>query len=661
MRKWQIPILVLISSICFLLAWVNPLKAERVTNGLLVLYTFDEGFGTIITDISGVGVPLNLTIADPENTTWVTGGLSINSSTIIPSGVAATKIIDACMASNAITVEAWIKPANSTQGGPARIVTLSLDSSNGNFTLGQQQTQYHMRLRTEATTPVGIPSLVTPIGQATTDLTHVAFTRDAAGNRKIYINKTEVIGNIWGGDFSNWDTNYEFALANELAIEIDRTWLGEIYLVAVYERALSPTEIEQNYTDFQPTAELRWVAAPAAFFNRGTQNNLVAQLNYFSSSFNFLRNLSVENDGSAVAATDISHLTLWHRSLGSTPGITFDPLQSTPLGTLSAVPEAKKWYIVNLNQKINYGDAFYISADINYNAQEGRTCKFAVPANDVGFLLGSSLPPDRLVSSTLQTIIQVVHFSVNYLAPTTIHFIRGETKAGLGAMVFTNVSEDILALNSILLNLVDENNKAQTLDTVFDELRLEQAGVVLASLSPPFPSESIFQLSSPLIFSANEQKTVEIKASIKNNPQISRFRIGLPHSLCMNSGKLVLAPIQGQSFPLLTNPLQIREAELAAVFTSYPNPFPASQTQLKINYYLKQPGKVRLEVISQVGKLVKVLTVSEKAAELIHQVVWDGRNDRGYKVKSNVYLLRIKINYADGTKEQIIRKIVVVR
>ena len=35
-----------------------------------------------------------------------------------------------------------------------------------------------------------------------------------------------------------------FALANELTF--DRPWLGEFHLVALYARALSPTEVQQN-------------------------------------------------------------------------------------------------------------------------------------------------------------------------------------------------------------------------------------------------------------------------------------------------------------------------------------------------------------------------------------------------------------------------------
>ena len=46
----------------------------RVTSGLLVLYRFTAGGGSTVFDVSGVGTPMNLSIADPVNTTWIGGG-----------------------------------------------------------------------------------------------------------------------------------------------------------------------------------------------------------------------------------------------------------------------------------------------------------------------------------------------------------------------------------------------------------------------------------------------------------------------------------------------------------------------------------------------------------------------------------------------------------
>ena len=50
-----------------------------------------------------------------------------------------------------------------------------------NFTLGQEGNRYDVRLRTESTNDNGIPSLASPENSLRAELTHVVYTRDAAG------------------------------------------------------------------------------------------------------------------------------------------------------------------------------------------------------------------------------------------------------------------------------------------------------------------------------------------------------------------------------------------------------------------------------------------------------------------------------------------------
>jgi hypothetical protein len=225
---------------------------SRITEGQQVLYTFEEGSGTTVHDVSGVGTPLNLSVNNGSAVSWVSGALSINSPTLVASADAAAKVISACKESNEITVEAWVKPGDTSQDGPARMVTLSEDTDNRNFTLGQglwgdrPSALYDTRLRTTATSNNGTPSLTTPDGSLTTELTHVVYTRDASGQARIYVNGVERVSGTVGGDFSNWNEGYRLALANELTE--DRPWLGEFHLMAIFNRALSQAEVSQNFT-----------------------------------------------------------------------------------------------------------------------------------------------------------------------------------------------------------------------------------------------------------------------------------------------------------------------------------------------------------------------------------------------------------------------------
>lgn len=218
---------------------------KPVQGGPLVLYTFGEGSGSVVRDYSGVGTPLDLKIGDSAKTSWLAGGgLSVNGATTI-TGAGSRKIINALKASNAMTIEVWLNPATTMQEGPARIVTLSSDTLNRGFTLGQREAAYDVRLRSTTTNANGNPSLTSPSGTLGTALTHVIYSRGKNGVTTLYINGNKQSQTTVGGDFSTWDINHEFALANELTG--DRPWQGELYLVAIYDRAFSATDVDDKF------------------------------------------------------------------------------------------------------------------------------------------------------------------------------------------------------------------------------------------------------------------------------------------------------------------------------------------------------------------------------------------------------------------------------
>ncbi|MEM9213619.1 MAG: LamG-like jellyroll fold domain-containing protein [Cyanobacteria bacterium P01_F01_bin.150] len=223
----------------------NDEMPTRITNQLLALYTFDEGTGNIVGDTSGVGTALDLTIEDPSDVTWGTGTLTLNDPTIITSPGLATKLTDGLKTTNELTIEAWIAPENTTQKGPARIATLSRGSHKRNVTLGQNGDKYDVRLRTTATNKNGTPSVSSPNGSVTTDLTHVVYTREADGDVSVYLNGELVTTGNRSGDFSNWANDYQFILGNELGS--NRGWLGTYDLIALYNKAFDLNDVSQNF------------------------------------------------------------------------------------------------------------------------------------------------------------------------------------------------------------------------------------------------------------------------------------------------------------------------------------------------------------------------------------------------------------------------------
>jgi len=235
-------------------------QAARVTNNLVLLYDFTETTGEVITD-KATGTPmLNLDITEPADVTFLNPGLRVTAATIIKTSAARTKLGASVFFTNGITIEAWLKPLNNTQGGPARIISFSSDSGNRNFTLGQVNDKWDVRFRTSVNPGNGTaPSTTTLAGSiaATPALQHVVYTRDSAGNAKIYIDKVEVATQSIPGDGSNWDISYGFGLFNELSYpaipDDERTWLGDIFIAAIYGKNLTIAEITQNF-DAGPNA-----------------------------------------------------------------------------------------------------------------------------------------------------------------------------------------------------------------------------------------------------------------------------------------------------------------------------------------------------------------------------------------------------------------------
>ncbi|MEL4897673.1 LamG domain-containing protein [Crocosphaera sp. Alani8] len=233
---------------------------NRITEGLQALYTFREGNGDTIRDVSNSINPLNLKIknTDADDIEWLEGGgvKLKKADNIISSIDPAKELSQAFQKTNEITLEAWIQPQKKEQSS-ARIITFSLDKQNRNFTLSQGvnvsgsiAVEYNVRLRHTEADNDGLPAVQSkPDVVVIDEPSHLVYTR-TKGEVKIYLNGEEIDPQRLiesEGNFSNWNDNYIFALGNE--ITEDRGWLGTYYLVAVYDRVLTPSEVKLNYQE----------------------------------------------------------------------------------------------------------------------------------------------------------------------------------------------------------------------------------------------------------------------------------------------------------------------------------------------------------------------------------------------------------------------------
>ena len=235
--------------VCFFLVGLakpaSAWSADRSGDGLVALYDFRLAKGSIVKDRSGVGKPLDLKIENPKNVRRTKGTLEVRGKTLIRSDKPAAKVFNAVRRSGEITIEAWVRPANAKQDGPARMVTLSGGSSERNFTLGQEGDKVDVRLRTTKTSGNGIPSLNSPGRSLAPRLTHIVYTRNRGGRARLFLNGKQQVEKRVPGAMANWNGKYRLALANELSSE--RPWLGTFHLVAIYSRDLSVGEVAQHF------------------------------------------------------------------------------------------------------------------------------------------------------------------------------------------------------------------------------------------------------------------------------------------------------------------------------------------------------------------------------------------------------------------------------
>lgn len=228
---------------------------KRVNTNLVALYTFKEGSGTTVRDVSGATPAMDLTLS-ATGVEWVTGqGLKFTAPTAKAQATPDTsrKLFDliagGATPASAFTLEAWLINTNTTQGGPARILSYAVDNGNSNFSLVQNTNRYGVRTRSSATgvSVNGEPIVNSAAGALKTELTHVVATFDGTTGRKIYLNgaNTGVTDASIPAMLSNWNNAYLFSIGNTPAS--DRPWPGTVYLAAIYNRALSADQVRQNF------------------------------------------------------------------------------------------------------------------------------------------------------------------------------------------------------------------------------------------------------------------------------------------------------------------------------------------------------------------------------------------------------------------------------
>jgi hypothetical protein len=151
--------------------------------------------------------------------------------------------------------------------GPARIATLSLDRYARNVTLAQglattEGDRYSARLRTTATDENGLPTVATTNQAINQVLQHLMLIRGVDQVVRIFVDGELLFTETRDGDLSNWDSSHGFAIGGEFTYDSSVCWLGEIRLVAVYNRALTVSDVLQNLAAGPEPIAVSAAAAP---------------------------------------------------------------------------------------------------------------------------------------------------------------------------------------------------------------------------------------------------------------------------------------------------------------------------------------------------------------------------------------------------------------
>ena len=221
---------------------------NRVETNIVAQWEFKTGMGTIAYDTSGVEPALNLNFSG--DVTWVGGwGIKVGPTGKAQGSTAASKkLSDLIKPTGEYTVEAWMAPGNVVQED-AFAVSYSGGTTARNFTIAQRAYQYQVFGRASTTDANGGPALLTndKDRDAQASLQHVVLTFDPVNGRKLYVNGTFTgdVDTKKGGSLADWDDSFAFLVGNETST--DRQWQGVARFVAIHNRALSATQVKQNF------------------------------------------------------------------------------------------------------------------------------------------------------------------------------------------------------------------------------------------------------------------------------------------------------------------------------------------------------------------------------------------------------------------------------
>lgn len=226
---------------------------------------------------------------------WQDGAVQIRRNTALEDRSNTPRVRKALQASGQMTVDIELKTDSLQQLGPAVIFGLSSDHTHRNLMIGQQGDGIELRLRTTAGDPAGVlDGLLVHQVLDTNRIQRITATCDGTRVRLFVDGQMRAEKSEIRGDFSCWGRNQILVVGNDP--DGDSGWAGLIWRIAIYDRALKSTEIEQLHGgDTVPDALLVYDFRTAT----GNNNELPGGLRRLS-----YRNLFISTDSAVYDLDD---------------------------------------------------------------------------------------------------------------------------------------------------------------------------------------------------------------------------------------------------------------------------------------------------------------------------------------------------------------------
>ena len=141
-------------------------------------------------------------------------------------------------------LERELLPLLRERGTPTTIVNASGSIVSYSALIGQVGDKWIGRSRSNQTSGDAMPEITATAPIVANKITHLVLVANASA-RILYVDGMPYSSSPSGAGTVDWDEAYKLRLGD--AITYDRQWLGTIWLLAIYDRALSAAEVKQNF------------------------------------------------------------------------------------------------------------------------------------------------------------------------------------------------------------------------------------------------------------------------------------------------------------------------------------------------------------------------------------------------------------------------------